>query len=41
MFEMFIISEKINEKLNRINKYLRVEIDRLIKEINLILNNLF
>ncbi len=39
IFKTSIISKKTNKKLNRINKYLRVEIDRLIEETNLILNS--
>ncbi len=41
IFETSIISEKINKKLNKINKYFKVKINKLIKEINLTLNNLF
>ncbi len=41
MPEISIISKKIDKKLDRTNKHLRVKTDRLIKEINLILNNLF
>ena len=41
MPETLIISEKTDEKLNRINKYFKVKINKLIKEINLTLNNLF
>ncbi len=31
MFETFIISEKTNEKLNKVNKYLKIKINKLIK----------
>ncbi len=41
MLEISIISKKTNKKLNRINKYLRIKTDRLIKETDLTLNNLF
>jgi len=40
MAEIFIISEKINEELNRVNKYLRIEINKLIKKINLTFDNI-
>ncbi len=35
------ISKKTDEKLDRINEYLKIKIDGLIEEISLTLNKLF